>query len=69
MPIRGLMYFGKLYDTYIVTKGLNAYGRKLIKIPTPKYVVLYNDTENRESIEKLRLSDAFTHKDASREFV
>ena len=36
MPIRGLMYFGKLYSKYIEENNLNIYGKKLCKIPTPK---------------------------------
>ena len=31
MPLRGLMYFGNLYDSYIESNGLNIYGKKLIK--------------------------------------
>ena len=59
MPLRGFMYFGKLYDSYVVRKGLNIYGEKMIRIPTPIYFVLYNGTSERDAIEKLHLSDAF----------
>ncbi|MBO5031269.1 MAG: hypothetical protein J6C19_02865 [Lachnospiraceae bacterium] len=53
------MYFGQLYDQYIKVNELNIYGRKLIKIPTPKYVVLYNGDAEAPAREVLRLSDAF----------
>ena len=59
MPLRGLMYFGNLYDSYIESHGLNIYGKKLIKIPTPQYYVLYNGTAEEEAVKDLRLSDAF----------
>ena len=68
MPVRGLMYFAKLYNGYIESNNLNIYGRRLIKLPTPKYVVLYNGTDGRPAREKLKLSDAFIIPDDNREF-
>lgn len=59
MPIRGLMYFGKMYSRYIESNGLNIYGTKLEKLPTPRYIVFYNGVDEKPAIEKLRLSDAF----------
>lgn len=68
MPVRGLMYFGKLYSAYIVEHNLNIYGETLIRIPTPQYTVLYNGEKDELPIIKLKLSDAFVHKDESNEF-
>ena len=48
MPVRGLMYFAKLYETYIKQHSLNIYGHKLIKLPRPQFIIFY-----------LKLSDAF----------
>ena len=59
MPLRGLMYFGKLYDKYIKTEKKNIFGKTLIKIPTPRYYVFYNGTEDYPAIMNLKLSDAF----------
>lgn len=59
MPLRGLMYFGSVYDSYIERKGLNIYGSKLIKIPTSQYYVLYNGKKDAPATSELRLSDAF----------
>lgn len=59
MPVRGLMYFGNLYSSYIKTNQLNIYGTKLQKIPTPQYVVFYNGTDKSEAVVRLKLSDAF----------
>jgi len=59
MPVRGLMYFGNLYDSYIKTNELNIYGKKLQKLPTPQYIVFYNGTDTSEAVVELKLSDAF----------
>lgn len=68
MPVRGLLYFGNLYDQYIKMHKLNIYGKKLQKIPAPRYIVFYNGEEECEPLAKLRLSDAFIHKTDSGEF-
>ena len=59
MPLRGFLYIAKLYEKYIEEHQLNIYGRKLIKLPTPEYIVFYNGLEERAEEEVLRLSDAF----------
>jgi len=68
MPIRGLMYYGNLYNSYINERCLPIYGSSLVKLPTPKYIVFYNGSDKHKPIEKLKLSDAFINKDASHEF-
>ena len=68
MPLRGLMYFGKLYDKYVTEKKLNIYGSKLQKIPTPSYIVFYNGDDDAPPITKLRLSDAFEVPDTVKDF-
>ena len=68
MPVRGLMYFGKLYDQYIKTNGINIYSSTLKKIPTPRYIVFYNGATDRPAVEKIRLSDAFINEDKSGDF-
>ena len=59
MPLRGFFYFSHLYEKYIAVHELNIYGKKLIKIPTPQYIVFYNGTDMEFDEETLRLSDAF----------
>ncbi len=68
MPLRGLMYFGNLYDAYIDGHELNIYGGSLVKIPTPQYIVFYNGNRDMEAVRKLKLSDAFAQQDTSHEF-
>ena len=59
MPVRELMYVGKLYDKYIHLHGLNIYGKELIKLPVPKLVVFYNGEDEKEDDTVLHLSDSF----------
>ena len=57
MPLRLLLYISKVYERLI--EGRAVYKRKLIKIPTPEFIVLYNGTENYPDEKILKLSDAF----------
>lgn len=68
MPIRGLMYFGKLYDQYISSLDDTIYGHKLIKLPNPRYYVLYNGDDDCPERLDLKLSDAFVHPDDSHRY-
>lgn len=68
MPVRGLMYYGNLYNSYIEERGLPIYGSSLVKLPAPHYIVFYNGTKEFEPVKKLRLSDAFIQEDSNHEF-
>ena len=59
MPLRGLFYFAALYQNIIGADSQKIYGSKLLKIPTPKYVVFYNGVLNMPDRLILRLSDAY----------
>ena len=62
MPIRGLIYFGKQYESYIKQNNLNIYGKKLLSLPFPQFVIFYNGFEPLEDDKdymELHLSDAF----------
>ena len=59
MPLRSLLYLVPILKPLI--KNQDIFGRKLIKIPTPKFVVVYNGLQNRPPFEELRLSSAFEH--------
>ena len=54
-----LMYAGKLYDKFIYMVKLNRYGKRLMPLPVPKLVCLYNGEDPKEDEVTLRLSDAF----------
>ncbi len=59
MPLRGLIYFGQLYDSYIQQHNLNVYSSRRIKLPRPQFFVMYNGTRDVPDVLKLRLSDSF----------
>ena len=69
MPIRGLIYLTGVYQGYIARNEFNLYGSQLIPLPTPKYIVFYNGTEERPEREVLRLSEAFAGEGACLEFT
>ena len=64
MPIRGLIYFGKQYESYIKQNNLNIYGKKMLSLPFPQFVIFYNGfepLENDKDYMELHLSDAFVY--------
>jgi hypothetical protein len=70
-PVRGMFYFADLYEKYIAVNKLNVYGSKLLKLPTPQYIVFYNGVDGKmdgKDEVKLRLSDAFGDKSVAGEF-
>lgn len=58
----------KMYDRYITENSLNIYGKMLIKLPTPRYTVLYNGVEEQPGFMQLKLSDSFINPDCSGDF-
>ena len=56
-PLRGFFYFADLYKVKYFGKKI--YSTRLLKIPTPQYIVFYNGTANMPDKKELRLSDAF----------
>ena len=59
MPLRGLFYLARMYESYVETNGLNRYQKKLIPLPFPRFIVFYNGEEEIGENLTLRLSDAF----------
>ena len=59
MPLCGLIYLAKMYESYVETNGLNRYQKKLIPLPFPRFIVFYNGEEEIGEELYLRLSDAF----------
>ena len=62
MPIRGLMYFARLYEAYIKKHGLNIYGGSPVKLPRPQFIIFYNGRNEYPDEMVLKLSDAFVPK-------
>lgn len=61
MPLRDLFYVADMYSALV--KGENLYGTKLIKIPTPMFVVFYNGEKEIPDRKIMKLSDAYSVKD------
>ena len=59
MPLRGLLYLSTQYQTFVQKNKADIYGRKLISLPFPQFVIFYNGIENQEDEVILKLSDAF----------
>ena len=60
MPLRQLIYAGKLYDKYIRRHKLNVYGTRTVRLPIPKLVVFYNGGDRDCGDETvLNLNDSF----------
>ena len=57
MPLRDLLYVSSVLHDRV--KNENLYSKKLIKIPTPQFVVFYNGVDSQPEQQILRLSDAF----------
>ena len=57
MPLRDLIYVTTVLQGIIRDEDL--YNSKLIKLPTPRFVVFYNGTEPQPHKQILRLSDAY----------
>ena len=59
IPLRDLIYIGIEYQQFVNDKSL--YLSKLQKIPTPKFMVFYNGTDDVEDRMELKLSSAYEH--------
>ena len=60
MPLRDLFYFSAQMRGLIELPKM--YGSKLVKIPTPQFVVFYNGVRTVEERQIICLSDAFERK-------
>ncbi len=59
MPLRGLVYFATLYQTFVKENGYDLYGSRRILLPFPNYVVFYNGDVDEPDETELLLSEAF----------
>ena len=68
MPLRGMMYFAQLYRENLLKRDKDLFSSKLVKIPSPRFIVFYNGLSEKPDMIKYRLSDAFDVADKSGEF-
>ena len=57
MPLRLLTYVTDILNLHVINKDM-LFGNTQVKIPTPKFYVMYNGEQNFE-VKELKLSDAF----------
>ena len=57
MPIRGLIYFARLYQNYIDECEINVFSPVLKHLPRPKFIVFYNGSKDEPDQKLLRLTD------------
>ena len=63
MPLRGFLYFARLYESYIETHKLNRHQKKMIGLPFPRFIVFYNGEAQIPEVFKMKLSDSFEKKE------
>lgn len=61
MPLRGLLYFSRIYSNYIKSNELNLCSRTQVALPAPVYLIFYNGTDSEPDRKELSLSNAFQH--------
>lgn len=61
LPLRYLFYISDLYS--MITKEDNLYGERMIRIPTPKFIIFYNGKKERPEKEVLKLSSMYLRTD------
>ena len=59
MPLRDLFYFASIIQKRIHAQKRDLYGKTLVRIPVPHFVVFYNGKDHAPEHYTLRLSDAF----------
>ena len=59
MPLRGLLYFGRLYSEWIERDRARLYSSSLLLLSRPRFAAFYNGVSDRPAHEVLRLSEAF----------
>ena len=60
MPLRDLIYVTTILQR--LTNDENLYGKKLVRLPSPRFVVFYNGTDPQPVKQVLRLSESFLKK-------
>lgn len=58
LPLRFLLYNADVFSG--LTKDENLYGTKLVRLPTPQFIVFYNGEKELPDRMELKLSDAYT---------
>jgi predicted transposase/invertase (TIGR01784 family) len=60
LPLRDLFYVAREYERLTAEKSL--YTSAIVKIPTPRFLMFYNGTDEQPDCQVLKLSDAYAQK-------
>ncbi len=60
MPLRSLVYFATLIQKKYMNRDI--FSRRVVMLPTPKFIVFYNGTEPQPEYAEMKLSDCFLNK-------
>ena len=63
LPLRFLLYIANQYSE--ITRNVNLYGSKIVKIPTPEFIIFYNGKKDCPDRQVMKLSDMYTVKEES----
>ncbi|MDR1089324.1 MAG: hypothetical protein LBL23_08665 [Coriobacteriales bacterium] len=63
LPLRLMLYLARIYEAMVPSEEL--YRRRLYRVPTPEFIVVYNGREPCPDKQVLRLSDAFIAQEKS----
>lgn len=63
MPLRGFLYFARMYESYIATHNINHHQKTRISLPFPRFIVFYNGEKDIPEVLEMRLSDSFEKKE------
>lgn len=70
MPLRGFLYFSGLIQAHLaLAEDNDIYGIKMVKIPTPRYIVFYNGSTEYPDEMVQKLSDSFEGQNGCMEFT
>ena len=63
MPLKLLFYVAGAYHGWIKQKHYDLHGKRRIELPSPRFFVFYNGTEQHEDVEVMKLSESYRIKD------
>ena len=69
LPIRGVFYLSRQYETYVQQLELNLFSTAVQKLPFPQFFVFYNGTTSMPDRVELKLSDAFIRNEHTKDLT
>jgi len=66
MPVRMFLYLARIYERITNKEAKDLYGRRLIELPNPELIMLYNGKEDYPAEKTLKLSASFKKRKVKR---